>query len=168
MNKALVVLLLLSTRAFADSPYVVAYQPPPEVDHTHHGLTLEFGLGGATTSLENGGVVTFAIGGWITEQLALTFRVTGTSTFDFTGGSAQYLVTRSLWFGAGIGGLSERGYDEYGANMRTGGFGGFARAGYQLAAGGSHALYVSGEVQVGDIADRARAVALFAFGYQYL
>jgi hypothetical protein len=42
------------------------------------------------------------------------------------------------------------------------------RAGCNLAGSGTHALYVSGELQAGQIADETRAVALLAIGYQML
>src|SRR6185312_7881937 len=115
-----VAILLLSTRAFADpaptvispygtSPYVVAYQPPPEVDSAHHGLTLELALGAGNTSMDaSTAAVTFAIGLSIRTDVAIAFRVTQVGAYGFVGASAQYYATPSLWLGAGLGNLSER------------------------------------------------------------
>jgi hypothetical protein len=189
VNKpALVAGLLLSTRAFADpapaapaapaapvvspygsSPYVVAYQPPPEVERAHHGLTLEVALGAGSTSIDNSTAgVSFAIGLWIQHDFALAFRLSEVGAYGFVGASVQYTATPSLWLGAGLGNLGERSFDADGYSMRTNGAGGFARAGYNLAASGRHALYVSGELQAGAIGDQTRAVALLALGYQLL
>lgn len=71
----------------------------------------------------------------------------------------------SLWCGAGLGSLSERGMDEFGGTIRTGGFGGFARVGFQAAETGSHALYFSAELQAGTITGETRAVGVLAIGY---
>lgn len=147
MSKALALVVVMAAPAFAEpaasprsSPFVVAYQPPPATAHAHRGLTLEAALGGGSTSLDaSAGAVTFAIGGWVTHDLALAFRVTGVGMYDFVGASAQYYPTRSLWLGAGLGALDERSMDVLGA-VRTNGGGGFLRAGYELAVSGSPAL----------------------------
>ncbi|HET9990722.1 MAG TPA: hypothetical protein VFQ65_19465 [Kofleriaceae bacterium] len=183
MNKpaVLAMLVLLSARAFADpapaapvspygtSPFVVAYQPPPEVERAHHGLTLEVALGAGSTSRDaSSAAVTFALGLWIQHDFALAFRVTQTGSYGFVGASVQYSCTPSLWLGAGLGNLSERTYDADGYSMRANGAGGFVRAGYNLAASGPHALYVAGELQAGTIDGETREVALLALGYQLL
>jgi hypothetical protein len=175
VTKLLALLVAIPAVAFAEpspygtTPFVVAYQPPPKVDRAHHGLTLEIALGGGTTSVDqSAGGLTFAIGGWISHDLSLSFRASFIGAFEFVGGSAQYYATRSVWLGAGAGQLSESFMDEYGGTDRTGGTGGFARAGYNLAGSGRNALYVSGELQAGQIEDRTRAVALVAIGYQML
>jgi hypothetical protein len=179
VNKLIIIVLVaIATPAFAQpatvspfgsSPHVVAYDPPAVPDRAHRGLTLEIALGGGTTSLDtNAGAITFAIGGWITRELSLAFRVSQVGSVGFVGGSAQYYATRSLWLGAGAGGLSERAMDEYGGFTRDDGTGGFIRAGYNLARGGKHALYVSGELQGGVVEDVTRMVALFSLGYQML
>jgi hypothetical protein len=173
--------VVLSTRAFADpapatavspygtSPFVVAYQPPPEVERAHHGLTLELALGGGSTSRDaSSAAVTFAIGLWVQHDVAVAFRVTQVGAYGFVGASAQYSCTPSLWLGAGLGNLSERTYDADGYSMRANGAGGFVRAGYNLAASGPHALYVAGELQAGAIDGETREVALLALGYQLL
>jgi hypothetical protein len=174
---ALLFAILIPAAAFADpvassfgtSPFVVAYQPPPEVDHSHRGLTLELSLGGGTTSVDQSATAgSFAIGGWITHDLVLTFRATAVGAFGFVGGSAQYYATRSLWLGAGGGELSERAMDEYGGTVRDSGTGGFLRAGYNLTGSGANALYLAGELQAGQINDQSRAVAFVAIGYQRL
>jgi hypothetical protein len=176
---------LLATRAFADpapaapaapvvspfgsSPYVVAYQPPPEVERAHHGLTLEIAVGAGSTSIDNSTAgVAFAIGLWVQHDFALAFRLSEVGAYGFVGASVQYTPAPSLWLGAGLGNLGERSFDADGYSMRTNGAGGFARAGYNLAASGRHALYVSGELQVGAIGDQTRTVALLALGYQLL
>lgn len=172
-------LVVASTPAFAESPpavspwgsspYVVAYAPPPEVDRSHRGLTLEFALGGGTTSLdESAGSVTFAIGGWISHDVALAFRVTDVGAYSFVGGSVQYFATPSLWLGAGAGQLSESTSDEFGGTDRVDGPGGFLRAGYKLAGRRTHSLYVSGELQAGSIDGEPRTAGLLALGYQLL
>ncbi len=184
MNKLIALSLMLSARAFADpapapnavvvspwgsSPYVVPYQPPPKVARAHRGLTLEVALGAGSTSVDaSAGGVTFAIGVWLTRDAALAFRVTDVGAYGFLGASIQYYATHSLWLGTGIGGLSERGMDEFGGTTRTSGTGGFARIGYELVDGDPHALYLSAEVQAGSVADQSRGVALIALGYQML
>lgn len=175
MNKLALLVALLPAAAFAEpspygtSPFVVAYQPPPKVDRAHRGLTLEFALGGGTTSVDKStGGITFALGFWISHDVSLAFRVTELGAFGFVGGSGQYYATKSLWLGAGAGQLSESFMDQYGGTDRDGGTGGFLRAGYNLAGAGTHALYVSGELQAGQIDDQTRAVALVAIGYQML
>jgi hypothetical protein len=177
--------LSLSSRAFAEptpatpgptvispygtSPFVVAYQPPPEIESAHHGLTLELALGAGNTSIDpSTAAVTFAIGLSIRRDVALAFRVTQTGAYGFVGASAQYFATPSFWLGAGLGNLSERSFDADGYSMRANGAGGFLRAGYNLAESGPHALYVSAELQAGAIGDQTRAVALLALGYQLL
>jgi hypothetical protein len=183
VNKSIVVAILLaSVRAFADpapaapaaspfgtSPYVVAYQPPPNVETAHHGLTLELALGAGNTSLDpSTAAVAFAIGLSIRTDVAIAFRVTQVGSYGFVGASAQYFATPSLWLGAGLGNLSERTLDADGYSMRTNGAGGFLRAGYNLAASGPHALYVSAELQGGTLDDQTRGIALLALGYQLL
>jgi hypothetical protein len=176
VNKlALLVALAVPAAAFAEpspygtSPFVVAYQPPPKVDRAHRGVTLEFALGGGTTSVDqSAGGFAFALGFWISHDVSLAFRVTQLGSFGFVGGSGQYYATKSIWLGAGVGQLSERMMDEYGGTDRDGGTGGFLRAGYNLAGSGTHALYLSGELQAGQVADQTRAVGLVAIGYQML
>jgi hypothetical protein len=185
VSKVLALVLVMAAPAFADpvpaspspmpspygtSPFVVAYQPPPpEIDHAHHGLTLEAALGGGSTSLDaSAGAVTFAIGGWATHDLAISFRITGVGRYDFVGASAQYFPTHALWFGAGLGALDERSMDAFGDTARTSGGGGFVRAGYNLATSGAHALYLSGELQLGGVGGQLRSVGLLALGYQLL
>ena len=161
-------MLGISTPVFADS-YVVPYQPPPEVDHRYHGLTLEAALGGGSTSLDaSTGCVTFAIGGWMSRDIALAFRVTAAGSYHFVGASVQVRATPSLWLGGGLGSLGEIGMDEFGYSTTANGFGGFARIGYQVAETGSHALYLSAELQGGTIGGELRTVGLLAIGYQYL
>lgn len=185
MNKPALVtsaalMLSVSVRAFAEpaptvvspygtSPYVVAYQPPPEVESAHHGLTLELALGAGNTSIDpSTAAVTFAIGLSIRSDVAIAFRVTQVGAYGFVGASAQYFAAPSFWLGAGLGNLSERSFDADGYSMRANGAGGFLRAGYNLAASGPHALYVSAELQGGTIGDQTRGVALLALGYQLL
>jgi len=162
--------LLLSARAFADgSPYVTAYNPPPVEDRAHKGLTLEISGGAATTSVDDStGGGSFAIGGWITRDVALTFRTTGIGSFTFYGGSLQYFAAPHIWVGAGAGGMSERVMDDYGDSTRTSGGGGFIRAGYELVSSGRNALYLSGEVQAGSLDGEGRAIGLVALGWQLL
>ena len=151
------------------SPYVVPYRPPPVESREHRGLTLEIAAGGGSTSLDaSAGGVTFAIGVWLAHDVALAFRVTDVGAVGFVGGSVQYYATATIWGGAGLGQSSERGMGEFGGTTRTNGTGGFVRAGYNLAQSGSHALYVSGEIQAGSIEGVARAVGLVAIGYQLL
>jgi hypothetical protein len=173
----------LSSQAFAEpgalatapaspwgsSPYVGSYDPPAVAGRAHRGVTLELAASAGTTSLDaSTGGGGFAIGGWVTREVALAFRVTELGAFGFAGMSAQYYATPRLWGGAGLGGLSERGMDEYGGISRTDGPGGFLRAGYNLARGGAHALYVSGELQGGAVEQETRVVGLIAIGYQLL
>ncbi len=181
MNKLIALLLVVSTPAFADppsaapavspwgsSPYVVAYTPPAVTDHSHRGFTLEFALGGGTTSLdESAGSATFAIGGWLSHDVALAFRVTGVGAYSLVGGSVQYYATDSLWLGGGLGSFSERTMDDYYGTDRVSGGGGFVRTGYNFA-GKAHVLYVSGELQAGSIDGELRGTALVALGYQLL
>ena len=163
-------LLLLVTPASAEparTPYVVAYEPPAVVERDHRGLTLEVAVATGATPQDGGaGGATFAIGGWLSRDLSLAFRATSVGAFHFAGGSAQYVITPALWFGAGLGQLSERGMDADGFTTRSAGLGGFARVGYQLAGSRTHALYVSVETQVGGIDDQALALGLIAIGYQ--
>ncbi len=179
MNKPIIVALLLSaTHAFADppavspwgtSPYVVAYQPPPEIERAHRGLTLDVALGAGSTSLDASTAgVTFGIGLWVQHDFALTFRVSEVGAYGFVGASVQYYATPSFWLGTGLGSFAERTFDAGGYSMRSNGAGGFVRAGYNLAASGPHALYVAGELQAGAIVDQTRGVALLALGYQLL
>jgi hypothetical protein len=178
VNKLAVLVLLVATRAFAEppatspwgsSPNVIAYQPPPEVDRAHHGLTLEAALGGGTTSSDTSkAAVAFAIGGWVTHDCALAFRVTVIGSYQLEGVSIQYYATPALWAGVGLGNFGVNEPDEFGGANISRGLGGFARAGWNLAASGSHALYLSGEVQAGTIADQTHGVALVAIGYQLL
>jgi hypothetical protein len=186
VNKVLVLVLVASTRAFADpmppppppaitvspwgsSPYVIAYQPPPEVERAHRGLTVEAAFGAGTTTLDaSASSVAFAAGAWVSHDLALAFRISHVGAYEFFGASAQYFAAPSVWVGVGVGNLSERGMDEYGGTIRTSGGGGFVRAGYNLATRGSNALYMSGELQAGAITGQTREVGLFAFGYQFL
>jgi hypothetical protein len=112
--------------------------------------------------------VTFALGFWISHDVSLAFRVTQLGAIGFVGGSGQYYATRSLWLGAGVGQLSARSMDPYGGTERDGGTGGFLRAGYNLAGSGTHALYLSGELQAGRVEDETRSAALVAIGYQML
>lgn len=183
MNKlALVILVAAASPALADapgatavspygtSPFVVAYAPPPVTDPAHHGFTLQFELGGGSTSADSSAsAFAFQLGGWLTHDLSLAFRVSGTGSFMFVGGSAQYYPLRSLWLGAGIGGMTEKTPDyAYDAPSKLSGTGGFARVGYNLVEHGEHALYVSGEVQAGQIEGVTRAVALVSLGYQLL
>jgi hypothetical protein len=175
VNKLALLVALLPAVAFAEpspygtSPFVVAYQPPPKVDRAHRGVTLELALGGGTTSVDKStGGITFALGFWISHDVSLAFRYSHLGAFQFVGGSGQYYATKSLWLGAGVGQLSESFMDEYGGTDRDGGTGGFLRAGYNIAGSGTHALYVSGELQAGQVDDQTRAVALVAIGYQML
>jgi hypothetical protein len=154
---------------FGSSPHVVAYNPPVVADRAHRGLTLEIAVGGGTTSIDSDtGAVTFAIGAWITRDISLAFRATDVGSVGFVGGSLQYYATRSVWLGAGAGSFSEQAMDEFGGFTRASGGGGFARGGFNLARGGKHALYVSGEIQAGGIDGLTRAVALVSLGYQLL
>jgi hypothetical protein len=176
VNKLALVVMLVSATAFADppppaaaSPFVVAYQPPPEVDRAHHGLTLELALGAGTTSVDSSaGSVTFAIGGWLSHDVALAFRMSRVGSYEFAGGSLQYYATPVLWFGAGGGSLIERSMDEFGGTASASGGGGFVRAGFNFAGHGTRAFYVSGELQGGSIDDQTHGVALVALGYQML
>jgi hypothetical protein len=168
VSKWLVLALCASATAHAN-PLVVAYNPPPEIDRAHRGLTLEIAAGAGSTSVDDSaGGVSFAIGGWITHDLALAFRASDIGAYAFAGGSLQYYATPSLWLGAGAGSLGERGMDQYGGTTQASGGGGFVRAGYELAHGGRHALYVSGEVQGGSVAGEGRVVGFVALGYQLL
>lgn len=170
MNKLGFALLLLSARAFADgSPYVVAYNPPPVEDRAHKGLTLELSFGPATTSIDNStGGGTLAVGGWVTREAALAFRVTEIGSYGFVGGSLQYFAAPHIWVGGGAGALSERTMDQYGGIAQADGGGGFIRAGYELASSGRNALYLSGEVQAGSVGGEGRVLAFAALGWQLL
>jgi hypothetical protein len=183
-KRALVILGLVTAAspAFADAPgattaspygtsqYVVAYAPPAVADPAHRGFTLQFELGGGSTSVESSaGAVAFQLGGWLTHDLSLAFRFSTSGSFMFVGGSAQYYALRSLWFGGGIGGLTEKTPDyAYDEPSKISGTGGFARIGYNLVERGEHALYVAGEVQGGQIGGVTRAVAFVSLGYQLL
>lgn len=183
MNKlALVISLAAASPVLADAPgatavspygtsqFVVAYAPPPVTDPAHHGFTLQFELGGGSTSVESSAsAVAFELGGWLTHDLSLAFRFSTAGSFRFVGGSAQYYALPSLWFGAGIGGLTEKTPDyAYDAPSKISGTGGFARIGYNLVEHGEHALYVSAELQGGQIEGVTRAVAFVSLGYQLL
>jgi len=169
VSKWIVLALVLCASAAKANPFVVAYNPPPEVDRSHRGLTLEIAAGAGTTSVDDSaGGGSFSIGGWLTHDVALAFRVSEVGAYGFAGGSLQYYATESLWLGGGAGSFSERGMDEFGGTTRVSGGGGFVRAGYELARGGRHALYVSGEVQAGSIEGEGRVVGFVALGYQLL
>ena len=157
---------------WGSSPHVIAYAPPhvsSGADRAHRGLTLEVGLGGGTTSVdESAAAGTFAIGWWITRDFALAFRATDVGAFGFVGGSLQYYGSERLWIGGGAGRLGEDGMDEFGGTAPIGsGPGGFLRAGYNLGQGGRHALSFSAELQVGAI-EVNRVVGFLAIGYQLL
>jgi len=183
VNKlALVIVVAAASPALADapgatavspygtSPFVVAYAPPAVTDPAHHGFTLQFELGGGSTSVDSSAsAVGFQLGGWLTHDLSLAFRFTASGSFRFVGGSVQYYALPSLWFGGGVGGLTEMTPDyEYDAPSKISGTGGFARVGYNLVEHGEHALYVSGELQGGQIEGVTRAVAFLSLGYQLL
>jgi hypothetical protein len=160
------------TSPWGTSPNVVTYAPPAvsDEDHTHHGITLEASLFAGTTSRDTsaaGG--SFGIGLWVTEPVSLMFRFSRIGEFGFFGASLQYEPkTSQLWGGVGIGQMLEATMDEYGYADHVDGTGGFARIGYNIVQGNPHALYLSGELQAGNIEDRTRVVGVVAIGYQLL
>lgn len=184
MNKAVLLVALLPSLAnaapaptptpmtaptpspYGTSPYVVAYIPPVITDSSHHGLTLEVALGGGSAGNGGDGALTFAIGGWLNYDLALAFRASVLGHFSMVAASAQYDVTPRLWLGAGIGSMRER-YDQLYMDDQSG-VGGFARAGFQLANSGSHAVYISAELQVGSVGNDVPVLGMLLLGYQML
>jgi hypothetical protein len=151
------------------SSYVVPYQPPAVTDPAHHGFTLELAAGLGTTSVDRtSGGASVAIGGWLAHDVSLAFRVTAVGAFGFAGGALQYYAMPTLWASGGVGLFSERVPDSFGGTLRNDGSGGFVRLGYNLGQSGVHALYVSGEIQGGIVADETRAVAIVSVGYQLL
>ncbi|CAN5909640.1 hypothetical protein BH11MYX2_BH11MYX2_27670 [soil metagenome] len=158
---------------WGSSPAVVAYTPPaiaPEESHAHRGLTLEGSLLGGTTSRDtSAGGGAFALGFWVTPDVALAFRVTSIGNFGFVGASVQYEQKDAHWFlGAGAGQLIETYMDYDGYSNHSDAAGGFARVGYNFTQGDAHALYISGEIQGGNIQDRNRVTGFIALGYQML
>jgi hypothetical protein len=183
VNKGLFALVLLASAVAAadpapaaspwgSSPNVVSYAPPAivETNRAHHGVTFEASVFEGTSSTEKTTTgLSAALGLWVAEPVALAFRMTGTGKFFFVGGSVQFEPKQARWFaGAGVGQLAESTMDVDGYNKNSHGLGGFARAGYNIVGGNPHALYVSGELQAGQIEDRTRVVGVVALGYQLL
>lgn len=164
-----VALAPVAVSPWGSSPFVVAYEPPPQTPRTlpHHGLTFEVAAGAGSTTIESSvPAFTLAIGGWLSPELSLALRVSAAGRMQFVGGSGQLVLTRDLWLGAGLGQLSEQPMDGTDGE-RSDGFGGFGRVGYQIA-GDRHVLYVAAELQAGSVAGERRAVGLLTFGYQLL
>jgi hypothetical protein len=171
-ERVTIAVMLAAVAAHADpgtSPYVVAYQPPPvEESAAHRGFTFEAALGGGTTSYDAAAqALSFGIGGWITHDVSLAFRVSYVGTMAFVGASVQYDVTPRWWLGGGAGGLNMRTMDAAGGTTtRATGPGGFGRIGYDVAVGEPHTLYVAAELQAGSVASDTAVVGAIALGYQ--
>jgi hypothetical protein len=58
--------------------------------------------------------------------------------------------------------------DQFGATSSSDGLGGFVRAGVNVAQAGRHAVYLSGELQAGNIDMVTQTGAFVAIGYQLL
>ncbi|MBP9087562.1 MAG: hypothetical protein KBG15_15675 [Kofleriaceae bacterium] len=159
---------------WGSSQYVVPYQPPiVKASALHTGFTLELFGSAATTSLTSetsgGG---FALGWWISQRAALTFRLHQNDNVGFVGGAVLYRVANRAWIGGGVGKLSEY-FDtinEYGwtEENSVSGIGAMGRVGYNFLQGGRHALYVSVEGQAGRVTDTTLAVGSLTVGYQLL
>lgn len=157
------------------SPYVVAYQPPSVRSRVRRGLTLEVfagtgaGSNGLTaTQLGAGG---FAIGGWVSRRIALTFRMQGTGELNGPGVAVQYTLRPRTWVGAGISMLSRRTtYEEY---VRTGeskivasGF--HVRSGCNLYESGRNAMYAAIDLTGIAFDGELYGAAAVLLGYQLL
>lgn len=116
-----------SYNGYAMPPPAPASAAAPRSSPRGHGLTVEVGLGfgqlstdadGVTTE-ESGGAGALSIGGWLSPNLAISFRVNAVSytsdaygyesessnvTKSFYGATLQYWFTDSLWMGGGLGG----------------------------------------------------------------
>jgi hypothetical protein len=162
--------------------------PPPPPRRGHQGVTFELSLGLGVThvavdDLESKSFtglsgLNIGLGGWITPTTALSFRIAGTSFVrdiggvdvqfisGFVGPSAQVLVSREVWVGAGVGlGILTTDQDDIEPER---GFAVDLRVGAFLVQTRKNALQLSAEVAPG-FYDGGRVTSIgFQLGWQRL
>ncbi len=151
-------------------------------------MTVEVGLGvgwlnfsadSESETSDLGTSLSFAVGGWINPQLAITGRIAAVGlsendvsvTHVFLGPALQYWLTDQVWFGGGVG-FTGFGVSDGSRAERIDGFGFDLRAGCSLSVGGENTLNLSLELIPGFYSEGGESARITGigvlFGYQHL
>jgi len=162
-----------NTQPYGAQPYP-QQQMQPQPTTLRSGMTFEASLGvgwmritdnDSDDSLTSdlGAGIGLGVGGWVSPQLAITGRISGTSTtFDefssggesirynqyFVGGAVQYWVDDHFWFGGGAG-IAVLAASFMGESDSINGFGFQGRAGYSFSTGSENTFNVQLELTPG-------------------
>lgn len=184
-------------------PAVAVAQPPPppppgygppqpgygQPVNNKNGLTFEANLGigfiwaeadGQESDKEVAlGGLNIGLGGWLSQQLAISFRIAGVTYSEdvgdqtarlstgFVGPSAQYWVNENVWVGGGVGlGFVALSFD--GETESETGIGLDLRAGYTFSTASENTWNVSFELTPSSIEDTNFYGFGILFGYQHL
>ncbi len=151
-------------------------------------MTVEVGLGVGWLNISGnsdsetsdlGTSLFFAVGAWITPQLAITGRIAAVGlseddlsvTHAFFGPALQYWLTDQVWLGGGVGLTGFRVSDGF-SGEQIDGFGFDLRAGYSLSVGGENTLNLSFELIPGFYSEGGESARITGIGvllgYQHL
>jgi hypothetical protein len=177
---------------YGAAPYGQPYTATPRRSRRGHGITIEVGLGGGqlkstaagdVTEEGSGSVIALGVGGWLSEDLALGFRLSGlayeadsygaairpvTVSQTYYGVALQYWFTDRFWVGGGLGGGLFTVETDLGALRQERGVAGLLRVGFSPLVWGQHSLNLGLEVSPLTIEDDTTSTAAFVIGYQYL